>query len=63
LEDQACQHDVLPEIATAFCVGGRGNSSTSSLENKTDEIAGAEEESISAGLEAGEVLAVKDDDA
>lgn len=63
MEDQTCQHHVLAEVLAVQIVGCRGDTTTSTLENERDEIAGAEDDGIGAGLEVGEVLAVDVDDA
>jgi len=63
LEDETSQHDVLAEIAGRFRVGCCCDTATKTLEDETDEVAGAEDEGVCARLETGEVLAIDDDNA
>ena len=61
LETKTCQHDVFPEIRTGDSVSGRSDTTAESLEHQGDEVASAEDDCVGAGLEAGEVFAVYDD--
>lgn len=63
MEAETSQHDILPEVRTGDCIGSRSDGAAEGLENEGDEVAGAEYEGVCAGLEAGEVGAVDDDDA
>ena len=62
LECQTRQHDVPAGVQKGRFLRGCRDTATGSLQEQTDEVAGAEDDGVRAGLEPGEVGAVDDDD-